>query len=116
MNSHLEVEQSETPYIPYQEDAFRGTTSSLEEGLKNIDALSSTYSPSMVNSKKGGDGDDDDDTDNRSTLTEEGIHDLQGYIIICMVVLIGDMARGVMYPTLWPLVSSLGGSEVTQGS
>lgn len=32
-----------------------------------------------------------------------------------MVVLIGDMARGVMYPTLWPLVEMLGGTEVTQG-
>ena len=37
------------------------------------------------------------------------------YWIICLVILIGDTARGVTFPTLWPLVRHLGGSEQAQG-
>ena len=37
------------------------------------------------------------------------------YWIVCLVILIGDTARGIMFPTLWPLVRHLGGSEQTQG-
>lgn len=50
-----------------------------------------------------------------SVLTADGIHDTVGFSIICLVILIGDMARGIMFPSLWPLVSSLGGSSVTLG-
>ena len=34
---------------------------------------------------------------------------------ILWTVLVGDMARGVLFPTLWPLVMSLGGDQATQG-
>jgi len=51
----------------------------------------------------------------RSELTQEGIRDPAGFSIICLVILVGDMARGVMFPTMWPLVESLGGSTVTLG-
>jgi len=50
-----------------------------------------------------------------SVLTADEISDPIGFAIVCLVVLIGDMSRGVMFPTLWPLVQSLGGNEVTQG-
>lgn len=50
-----------------------------------------------------------------SVATVEGIHDYPGYYCICLVILIGDMSRGVMFPTMWPLVKSLGGSPVTLG-
>eukprot|EP00586_Coscinodiscus_wailesii_P022345 CAMPEP_0172508462 /NCGR_PEP_ID=MMETSP1066-20121228/212179_1 /TAXON_ID=671091 /ORGANISM="Coscinodiscus wailesii, Strain CCMP2513" /LENGTH=195 /DNA_ID=CAMNT_0013286447 /DNA_START=42 /DNA_END=626 /DNA_ORIENTATION=+ len=50
-----------------------------------------------------------------SILTADEISDRTGFLIVCLVVLIGDMSRGVMFPTLWPLVESLGGTEVTQG-
>ena len=50
-----------------------------------------------------------------SVLTADGIHDTTGFSIVCLVILIGDMARGIMFPSLWPLVSSLGGSSVTLG-
>lgn len=50
-----------------------------------------------------------------SVLTAEGIHDVTGFCIVCFVILVGDMARGVMFPTLWPLVSLLGGTTVTLG-
>lgn len=50
-----------------------------------------------------------------SVLTAEGVHDVPGLIVVCFVILIGDMSRGVMFPTLWPLVESLGGNTVTLG-
>lgn len=50
-----------------------------------------------------------------SVLTAEGIHDVTGFFIVCFVILVGDMARGVMFPTLWPLVDLLGGTTVTLG-
>jgi len=50
-----------------------------------------------------------------SVLTADGIHDQTGFAIVCLVILVGDMARGVFFPTMWPLVSELGGSTVQLG-
>jgi Major Facilitator Superfamily len=50
-----------------------------------------------------------------SIMTADGIHDITGFNVVCLVILIGDMSRGVFFPTLWPLVDSLGGSTVTLG-
>jgi hypothetical protein len=50
-----------------------------------------------------------------SVLTADGIHDLPGFYVVCFVILIGDMSRGVFFPSLWPLVSELGGTQVTLG-
>jgi hypothetical protein len=50
-----------------------------------------------------------------SVLTADGIHDLAGFNIVCLVILVGDMSRGVMFPSMWPLVANLGGSTVTLG-
>ncbi|GKY99592.1 hypothetical protein MPSEU_000913500 [Mayamaea pseudoterrestris] len=60
----------------------------------------------------------DDDEDNHSissVLTAEGIHDIVGFYCVCLVILIGDMSRGVMFPSMWPLVESLGGDQVLLG-
>jgi len=57
----------------------------------------------------------DDNVSLMSALTADEISDKPGFYIVSLVVLIGDMSRGVMFPTLWPLVQSLGGTEVTQG-
>lgn len=72
--------------------------------------------PPVVNK----DGDDDDDVSLApsivsSVMTADGIHDETGFLVVCMVILIGDMSRGIFFPTLWPLVSSLGGSTITLG-
>ncbi|GAB5036408.1 major facilitator superfamily [Nannochloropsis oceanica] len=37
------------------------------------------------------------------------------FVIVALVVLNGDSARGALFPTLWPLVSSLGGNRIVQG-
>ena len=50
-----------------------------------------------------------------SVLTADGIHDFPGFLCVCLVILLGDMGRGVMFPSMWPLVESLGGSKVTLG-
>lgn len=50
-----------------------------------------------------------------SVLTADGIHDTTGFTIVCLVILVGDMARGVFFPSMWPLVSELGGSTVSLG-
>ena len=50
-----------------------------------------------------------------SVLTADGIHDQVGFNVVCFVILIGDMSRGVFFPSMWPLVESLGGSSVTLG-
>jgi ceroid-lipofuscinosis MFS transporter 7 len=67
------------------------------------------------------DHDDEDDeeqdanTIGDSIMTADGIHDVQGFLCVCCVILIGDMSRGVMFPSMWPLVETLGGSQVTLG-
>ena len=50
-----------------------------------------------------------------SVLTADGIHDIVGFYCVCLVILIGDMSRGVMFPSMWPLVESLGGDQVLLG-
>ena len=69
---------------------------------------------------------EDDDDDEQHTLhadpsifssvvTADGISDPVGFHIVCLVGLIGDMGRGCMFPTLWPLVQSIGGNSMTLG-
>lgn len=41
--------------------------------------------------------------------------DVTGFLIVCFIALVGDMARGIMFPTLWPLIKKLGGTQVSQG-
>jgi len=50
-----------------------------------------------------------------SVLTADCISDPAGFYVVCLVVLIGDMSRGVMFPTMWPLVESIGGDTVWLG-
>lgn len=59
--------------------------------------------------------DDDMQSIVSSVLTADGIHDVVGFSCVCLVILIGDMSRGVMFPSMWPLVASLGGTKVTIG-
>ena len=61
------------------------------------------------------DGVVDDDDDLASVMTADGIHDMTGFICVCLVILIGDMSRGIFFPSMWPLVESLGGTKVLLG-
>mmetsp|Transcript_6294 Transcript_6294/g.9144 ORF Transcript_6294/g.9144 Transcript_6294/m.9144 type:complete len:501 (-) Transcript_6294:357-1859(-) len=50
-----------------------------------------------------------------SAMTASGISDPVSYYIICFLVFLGDMSRGIFFPTQWNLVKHLGGTEVTLG-
>lgn len=85
--------QEPTPYVSME----LGGVPPVPEENNDDDDLS--VSPSMVS----------------SVMTADGIHDMEGFTVVCFVILIGDMSRGVMFPTLWPLVAEMGGSRVMQG-
>lgn len=53
--------------------------------------------------------------DATSLLTIDCIADPTGFFIMCLITMTADIARGVMFPTLWPLMYSLGGTTVYQG-
>ncbi|KAJ8598339.1 hypothetical protein CTAYLR_002976 [Chrysophaeum taylorii] len=40
---------------------------------------------------------------------------VMSFFTVSYIVLLGDATRGLMFPTLWPLVSSLGGTKTKQG-
>lgn len=99
-----------------------------DTGTANTEASASPY----VNMENGGpptvekfedEFQNDDNDDDRSVavsivdsvMTADGIHDMTGFYIVCLVILVGDMSRGVFFPSMWPLVDSLGGSSVTLG-
>lgn len=94
----------------------------------NQESSSQPYDPSktyILTSDYCGHNDDHDDNGNRddrsvtpsisSVSAIEGIHDYPGFCCICLVILIGDMSRGIMFPTLWLLVKQLRGSHVSLG-
>lgn len=84
----------QTPYVAMEIGASTiPPVYSLDEG----DGL--TRSPSMA----------------ETVISADGIYDVPGFCVVCLVILIGDMSRGVMFPTMWPLVESLGGTTVTLG-
>ncbi|CAM9297597.1 unnamed protein product [Discosporangium mesarthrocarpum] len=43
------------------------------------------------------------------------LDDRASLFVVMLVVLIGDTARGIMFPTLWPYVKSMGGNRIMQG-
>lgn len=50
-----------------------------------------------------------------SVRTAEGLADPDGFWIVCSVVLISDMTRGITFPIMWPLVEDLGGNHIWLG-
>jgi MFS transporter, ceroid-lipofuscinosis neuronal protein 7 len=57
----------------------------------------------------------DDDDEISSVASADGIYDVPGFLCVCMVILIGDMSRGIFFPSMWPLVESLDGTKVLLG-
>ena len=46
----------------------------------------------------------------------DGVGDRPGFLVVCMVVFISDVSRGLFFPSLWPLVErELGGTRVAMG-
>ena len=42
-------------------------------------------------------------------------HQKPSFLAVGYMVLLGDTVRGIFFPTLWPLVSSFGGTRAAQG-
>ena len=42
-------------------------------------------------------------------------HQKPSFLAVGYMVLLGDTVRGIFFPTLWPLVSSFGGTRSAQG-
>lgn len=87
-----DVENAKTPYVSME-------TTKIPYNIEDDDDDDMSLAPSIAS----------------SVMTADGIHDTTGFSIVCLVILVGDMSRGIMFPSLWPLVSSLGGSSVTLG-
>lgn len=63
---------------------------------------------------------DDNDTSDEKTIgstifTADGIADPISFQVNCLIVFLGDMARGIFFPTMWNLVQTLGGDQVLLG-
>ena len=41
-------------------------------------------------------------------------HQKPSFLAVGYMVLLGDTVRGIFFPTLWPLVSSFGGTRAAQ--
>lgn len=50
-----------------------------------------------------------------TVITADGIADPTSFKINLLVIFLGDMSRGIFFPTMWELVQTLGGDQVTLG-
>jgi len=50
-----------------------------------------------------------------TVITADGIADKTSFQINLLVIFLGDMSRGIFFPTMWELVQTLGGDQVTLG-
>lgn len=107
-----------------KDNKYNGSTNyvSMDDMDRTMDDCSFSK-PSQPHRNQEVDDDDDDDDDGnsispsivRSVLSADGIHDTTGFACVCLVMLLGDMNRGVFFPSLWPLVEYLGGNTVILG-
>eukprot|EP01084_Bolivina_argentea_P057523 105110_1 len=70
----------------------------------------SLLSSESINDSHGTISDEEHKTQNNS-----GWRDRLSLNIIMLVVFVGDMQRGILFPTLWPYVRMLGGDKISQG-
>lgn len=50
-----------------------------------------------------------------TVITADGIADKTSFQINLLVIFLGDMSRGIFFPTMWELIQTLGGDQVTLG-
>lgn len=98
------------------------TTTDVNDPSVNKDyGQSETFYVKMEGGENSAKSSDDDDHFTiapsivSSIMTAEEVSDTKGFAVVCWVVFLADMSRGVVFPTLWPLVESLGGTEVELG-
>ncbi|KAL7559740.1 hypothetical protein ACA910_003322 [Epithemia clementina (nom. ined.)] len=121
MNSTTSQQQNNASSAP---DLLSGSNADLTQSTNEPSQTTNYVSMEMASElplHQGGVHNDDDENQSvaesivSSVLTADGIHDFPGFLCVCLVILLGDMSRGVMFPSMWPLVESLGGTQVTLG-
>lgn len=50
-----------------------------------------------------------------SMMTVDGIDDKLGFSLCCLAIFVADMTRGILFPSMWNLVQTLGGDEILLG-
>lgn len=50
-----------------------------------------------------------------SVMSAEGVADPISFRVNCFAIFVGDMARGIFFPTMWNLVQILGGDQIILG-
>lgn len=50
-----------------------------------------------------------------TVMTADGIADPVSFKVNCLIVFLGDMTRGIFFPTMWNLVQTLDGDQVLLG-
>jgi len=99
MNNQIIEENAANGYVRMENAGVKNEEENEESAIPNIHSVGSNVSVLSTT----------------TALTVDEIADPLGFFIMCCVVWIGDMARGILFPTLWPLMKSLGGTEVYQG-
>jgi ceroid-lipofuscinosis MFS transporter 7 len=119
----VEPQQEQQPLPPPWDRPSVTITTDARDPFNEASAnyLSMEHSTSLDDLAAAAANNDDEDNGSMapsiasSVITADGIHDYPGFVCVCFVILIGDMSRGVFFPSLWPLVQNLGGSEVLLG-
>lgn len=114
-NSHMETPTSNHKQLHERDDRSNVDENQAQNyvSLEGVQMLQQHRQQQQQQGEKSGIG--NDEASDASTLTLDGIHDFPGFVCVCAVILIGDMSRGVYFPSMWPLVNSLGGSKIFLG-
>ena len=87
-----------------------------EERIEEADGLYHWRTPYVAMEALPQEAEAENDNDEvSSVVSADGIHDVPGFLCVCMVILIGDMSRGIFFPSMWPLVERLNGTKVLLG-
>lgn len=100
---------------PYEDIGSLKATKSVSFDLREDHFEISGFSPSEDRRRSGDDEIRASYSSASSVLTADGIADPLSFQIVCLVVFLGDMARGIFFPTMWNLVKTLGGDQVLLG-
>lgn len=99
-------EPSSTP--PKQESLDDCYVAMDEEAQQQRPVSAAAFDEFCVAGRSTTSSDDDDENGNSgifltsdvSVQTADGIHDMEGFLCICLVVFISDMSRGIFFPVL----------------
>jgi len=102
--------------VPYEDIGSLKASKSVSFDLRDGDVEITGFPPSENHRSRSGDDEIRPACSSASSvLTADVIADPLSFQIVCLVVFLGDMARGIFFPTMWNLVKTLGGDQVLLG-